>query len=311
MGVYCRRWGIPLIDAGTVRLPRLVGEGRAMDLILTGRRVDADEALRIGLCEYVVPEGEARTKAESLAHDLCRFPQACMRAFGPCAARSDRTRRPAPGMVEQQGGSDPRHRGRGALRGRQGAGRRFRGRMRRISSCATINVRGTGARDGVDCLDYHERLPAMLMHNPSHPGAFIRRQCLEPLGLTVSEAAKGLAVSRNTLSMCSLSASLAMRDVAGVRRQSRKLASTADAVRPLARTAEPRRHPCPQVRRRLTYASRRTVCRSSSRPYRRRNGSPAKMSTDIEPGSSQLDVKHQPRSGKIVVPRLHSSDWSS
>ena len=80
MGVYCRRWGIPLIDGGTVRLPRLVGEGRAMDLILTGRRVDADEALRIGLCEYVVPEGEARAKAEVLAHDMCRFPQACMRA---------------------------------------------------------------------------------------------------------------------------------------------------------------------------------------------------------------------------------------
>jgi enoyl-CoA hydratase len=80
MGVYCRRWGIPLIDGGTVRLPRLVGEGRAMDLILTGRRVDADEALRIGLCEYLVAEGDARTKAESIAHDLCRFPQSCMRA---------------------------------------------------------------------------------------------------------------------------------------------------------------------------------------------------------------------------------------
>ena len=80
MGVYCRRWGIPLIDGGTVRLPRLIGEGRAMDLILTGRRVDADEALRIGLCEYVVPEGHARAKAEALAHDLCRFPQSCMLA---------------------------------------------------------------------------------------------------------------------------------------------------------------------------------------------------------------------------------------
>ena len=80
MGVYCRRWGIPLIDGGTVRLPRLVGEGRAKDLILTGRRVDADEALRIGLCEYVVPEGEARAKAEALAHDIRRFPQSCMRA---------------------------------------------------------------------------------------------------------------------------------------------------------------------------------------------------------------------------------------
>ena len=74
MGVYCRRRGIPLIDGGTVRLPRLVGEGRAMDLILTGRRVNADEALRMGLCEYVVPEGE------SLAHDSYRFPQSCMRA---------------------------------------------------------------------------------------------------------------------------------------------------------------------------------------------------------------------------------------
>ena len=80
MGVYCRRWGIPLIDGGTVRLPRLVGEGRAMDLILTGRRVDADEALRIGLCEYVVLEGGARAKAEALAHDIARFPQSCMRA---------------------------------------------------------------------------------------------------------------------------------------------------------------------------------------------------------------------------------------
>lgn len=79
-GVYCRRWGVPLIDGGTVRLPRLVGEGRAMDLVLTGRRVDADEALRIGLCEYVVPEGEARSKAEELAHSLTRFPQSCMNA---------------------------------------------------------------------------------------------------------------------------------------------------------------------------------------------------------------------------------------
>lgn len=80
MGVYCRRWGVPLIDGGTVRLPRLVGEGRAMDLILTGRQVTAEECLRIGLCEYVVPDGDARSKAEELAHEISAFPQACMRA---------------------------------------------------------------------------------------------------------------------------------------------------------------------------------------------------------------------------------------
>ena len=80
MGVYCRRWGVPLIDGGTVRLPRLVGQGRAMELILTGRQVMADECERIGLCEHVVPDGEARLKAEELAHQIAAFPQACVRA---------------------------------------------------------------------------------------------------------------------------------------------------------------------------------------------------------------------------------------
>lgn len=80
MGVYCRRWGVPLIDGGTVRLPRLVGQGRAMDLILTGRQVMAEECERIGLCEYVVPEGHARSRAEELAHAIAAFPQACMRS---------------------------------------------------------------------------------------------------------------------------------------------------------------------------------------------------------------------------------------
>lgn len=79
-GVYCRRWGIPLIDGGTVRLPRLVGEGRALEIVLTGRQVMAEECARIGLCEYVVPEGEARTKAEELAHQIAAFPQLCARA---------------------------------------------------------------------------------------------------------------------------------------------------------------------------------------------------------------------------------------
>lgn len=79
-GVYCRRWGIPLIDGGTVRLPRLVGAGRAMDIILTGRKVPADEALRIGLCERVVPRGSTRAAAEDLAREIARFPQAAVRA---------------------------------------------------------------------------------------------------------------------------------------------------------------------------------------------------------------------------------------
>ncbi len=79
-GVYCRRWGIPLIDGGTVRLPRLVGMGRAMDIILTGRKVTAEEALRIGLCERVVPRGSARAAAEDLAREIARFPQAAVRA---------------------------------------------------------------------------------------------------------------------------------------------------------------------------------------------------------------------------------------
>jgi enoyl-CoA hydratase len=79
-GVYCRRWGVPLVDGGTVRLPRLVGMGRAMELILTGRKVPAEEALRIGACEHVVPEGESRAFAESVAHEIARFPQGCLRA---------------------------------------------------------------------------------------------------------------------------------------------------------------------------------------------------------------------------------------
>jgi enoyl-CoA hydratase len=79
-GVYCRRWGVPLIDGGTVRLPRIVGRGRALDLVLTGRKVTAEEAHRINLCEYVVPEGESRPRAEALAREIAQFPQACMRA---------------------------------------------------------------------------------------------------------------------------------------------------------------------------------------------------------------------------------------
>ena len=78
-GVFCRRWGVPLIDGGTVRLPRLIGESRALDMILTGRAVGADEALAFGLANRVVPTGEALTHAVELAHRLSRFPQTCMR----------------------------------------------------------------------------------------------------------------------------------------------------------------------------------------------------------------------------------------
>ena len=78
-GVFCRRWGVPLIDGGTVRLPRLVGFGVAMDLVLTGRPVDADEALRIGLANRVVGDGDAIAAAQELARELSQLPQTCLR----------------------------------------------------------------------------------------------------------------------------------------------------------------------------------------------------------------------------------------
>jgi enoyl-CoA hydratase len=87
-GVYCRRWGVPLIDGGTVRLPRIVGQGRALEIILTGRKVPAEECLHIGLCEYVTPRGGARDKAEQLAREIARFPQVCVRADRRSAIKS-------------------------------------------------------------------------------------------------------------------------------------------------------------------------------------------------------------------------------
>ena len=78
-GVFCRRFGVPLIDGGTVRLPRLIGQGRALDLILSGREVGADEALSMGLVNRVVPSGDALSQAVEWAHQLAGLPQTCMR----------------------------------------------------------------------------------------------------------------------------------------------------------------------------------------------------------------------------------------
>src|SRR5206468_1524554 len=79
-GVFCRRFGVPLLDLGTVRLPRLIGHSHAMDLILTGRGVHGDEALRMGLANRLVPRGQALDFAVGLAHELARFPQRCLRS---------------------------------------------------------------------------------------------------------------------------------------------------------------------------------------------------------------------------------------
>lgn len=86
-GVFCRRWGVPLIDGGTVRLPRVVGQGRALDMILTGRPVGAHEALQMGLANRVVPVGESLTVAHEIADQLAAFPQQCMRVDRESAYR--------------------------------------------------------------------------------------------------------------------------------------------------------------------------------------------------------------------------------
>jgi enoyl-CoA hydratase len=125
MGVYCRRWGVPLVDGGTVRLPRIVGQGRALEIIMTGRKVEAEECLRIGLCEKLVPRGEARKAAEEMAQEITRFPQACLRADRrsvylqqglPVRGALEREWTNSIGVVETEGAA-------GAARFAKGAGR--------------------------------------------------------------------------------------------------------------------------------------------------------------------------------------------
>ncbi|MGK5556112.1 crotonase/enoyl-CoA hydratase family protein [Actinomadura kijaniata] len=108
-GVFCRRWGVPLIDGGTVRLPRLIGASRAMDLILTGRPVPAQEALDIGLANRLVPPGTSREAAEELAAEIARFPQSCLRGDRMSALEQD-------GLTEEAAMANELEHGAGALR---------------------------------------------------------------------------------------------------------------------------------------------------------------------------------------------------
>ncbi len=117
LGVFCRRWGVPLIDGGTVRLPRIVGLGRALDLILTGRPVAADEAHAMGLVNRVVEPGQARPEAEALAHRIAAFPWTCV--ISDRASVYDGLDQ----SFEEALASEHRHGGRALAEGVQGAGR--------------------------------------------------------------------------------------------------------------------------------------------------------------------------------------------
>ncbi|MBO9710495.1 MAG: crotonase/enoyl-CoA hydratase family protein [Caulobacter sp.] len=124
-GVFCRRWGVPLIDGGAVRLPRIVGQGRALDMILTGRPVAAAEALSWGLADRVVPAGQALEAAQGLARDIAAFPQLCLRADRASAFAQWDVPLEEALKAEGIGGLEPlrREARAGAARFRDGAGR--------------------------------------------------------------------------------------------------------------------------------------------------------------------------------------------
>ncbi|MFF4702829.1 crotonase/enoyl-CoA hydratase family protein [Streptomyces sp. NPDC001288] len=123
-GVFCRRWGVPLIDGGTVRLPRLIGTSRAMDMILTGRPVPAAEAYAMGLANRLVPAGTSRAAAEELAASLSAFPQACLRSDRASVLDQEGLDEQAAMLAEVQYGMDVLAEGvEGAARFAAGAGR--------------------------------------------------------------------------------------------------------------------------------------------------------------------------------------------
>ena len=140
LGVFCRRWGVPLVDGGTVRLPRLIGAGRAMDLVLTGRPVGADEALAIGLVDRVVPDGTARAAAEALAAQVAAFPQTCLRQDRLVPARAGGARR-AVGAGERAPARPRLARGRHRRRRRAVPVRRGPARLVRLSSGPSLPKR--------------------------------------------------------------------------------------------------------------------------------------------------------------------------